>query len=223
MTRNQIDQLTRLLQEAQQLITDLDCGPLECHACVDTEDMAYIELPIDGDGVARSLSDWTFALEVLVALARSDWSQGELYTAFQAVMNNTNPFEEPLPDWEEVEALMAEQARVRRNYPNLLLFLERPDEYINSLRRKSEEKAQSEDIPLIEATKLVAAQAVKNLREEIKMAYGEKATPEIFRAYQAWKEENGDFVAWVYRALNISYWSPPPKELWEGDDLIGPA
>ena len=198
MTRNQIDQLTRLLQDAQQLIADLDCGPMECHACVDTDDMAYIELPIDGDGTARSISEWAFALEVLVGLARSDWSQGELYTAFQTAMNNTNPFEGKLPDWEEVEAIMAEQARLRDTYFNLLYFLEHPDEYADFLRREAAKLQKESTISQHRAREIVAAEIFDKLEEELDLAQGEKATPEFAQMYDTYRNAGGDdFATWL--------------------------
>ncbi len=210
MSRNQINQLTRLLQDAQQLISDLDCGPLECHACVDTDDMAYIELPIDGDGTALTLADWAFALEVLMGLAHKDWNLGELYTALQVALHNTNPFETPLPDWEEVEQLMEEQTRVRRNYPNLLAFLEEPDAYADSLRRKAEElqKELSQkgfSISLDKAREIVASSTFSKLEEELEMALGEKATPHFYQAYNAHFAAGGDGIdAWLAKWLEES-------------------
>ncbi len=202
MTKNQIDQMTKLLNELRQIIEDLDCGPIECHACVDTDDMAYIELPIDGDGTARSISDWTFALEVLVALARSDWSQGELYTAFQTVMNNTNPFEGKLPDWEEVEQLMEERFRLRETYFNLLYFLENPDEYADFLRRKANVLMLEKGVSRAVAKANIASEVKNALQEELEMAKGEKATPKFFQMYESHLEEGGeDIEAWLSRWL----------------------
>ena len=198
MTKNQIDRMLALLQELRQIIEELDCGPLECHACVDTDDIAYIELPIDDDGTARTLTDWAFALEVLVSLARAEWSQGKLYAAFRAAMNNSNPFEAPLPDWEEVEQLMEEQARVRRNYPNLLAFLERPDAYANSLERQAETLARESGLTLSEAKTAIAAVTLSRLQDELELAQGEKATPEFAQMYDAHIANGGDdFAAWL--------------------------
>ncbi len=205
MSRNQIDQLTRLLQDAQQLIADLDCGPIECHACVDTEDIAYIELPIDGDGTARSISDWAFALEVLVALAHAEWTQGELYTAFRSVMNNTNPFEPPLPEWEEVERLMEEQSHLRDTYFNLIYFLENPDEYADFLRREAETLARESGLTLGEAKAAIAAVTLSKLQDELEMARGEKATPEFAQMYDTWIAAGGDnFAAWLEKWIGKS-------------------
>jgi len=197
MTKNQIDRMQKLLDELRQIIEELDDGPVECHACVDTDDMAYIELPIDGDGTARSLEDWASALEVLIALAHADWSQGELYTMFQAAMNNTNPFEQPMPDWEEVELLMAEHARLRRIYKNLIPFLEDPDAYAASLTNQVNDMVWAKWMTRDEARKQVAADALKALAEELEMARGEKATPSLYRAYANLEAEGNNYVLWI--------------------------
>ena len=200
--KNQIDRMTKLLDELRQTIEELDCEPVECSACVNTDDMAYIELPIDGDGTARSISDWAFALEVLMALARSDWSPGELYTAFQTVMNNTNPFEDRLPDWEEVEALIEEQSRLRDSYFNLLYFLENPDEYADFLHREVKNLTEKEGMARVIAKAKIASEAMKSLQEEVSMAYGEKATPRFYQMYLAHLAEGGeDIEAWFSRWL----------------------
>ena len=90
MSRNQINELTKLLTAAQQLVADLDCGPLECHACIDTDDYAYIEVAIDADGAARTVTDWAFALRTLVDLAHTDWAIGQLYEAFRQALYQTS-------------------------------------------------------------------------------------------------------------------------------------
>ena len=201
MTKKQIDQLTRLLQEAQQLVADLDCGPLECPACVDTDDIAYIELPIVGDGTAKGKAEWTFALEVLVGLAHTDWTAGELYEAFRLALKQTNPYEQPLPDWEDMELLMAEQARLRRIYRNLIPFLEYPSAYAATLTKQVDELLH-QGIPRDEAQTQVAANAFKALAEELEMAKGEKATPRFYQMYQAHLEKGGDDIeVWFSRWL----------------------
>jgi len=193
-----IDQMIALLQELRQIIEGLDCGPVECHACVDTDDMAYIEVPLDGDGTAKGKAEWAFALEVLVGLAHTDWSQGELYTAFQAAMNNTNPFEGKLPDWEEVEAIMAEQARLRDTYFNLLYFLEHPDEYADFLRRVADTMHKKRHISQHRAREIVAAEIFDKLEEELELAQGEKATPEFAQMYEDYRKAGGDdFATWL--------------------------
>jgi hypothetical protein len=202
MTKEKIDQMLALLQELHQIIEELDCGPLECSACVDTDDMAYIEVPIDGDGTARSLSDWAFALEVLVGLAHTDWATGQLYEAFcQALLQTSARSEDILPQWEDVEQLMAEQARLRRIYKNLIPFLEAPDAYAAALTKQVDElmlRGMSRD----EARGQVAVDALKALAEELEMAYGERVTPDLYRAYVDHLEANGDnYVLWISRWL----------------------
>ena len=202
MTKNQIDRMLALLQELRQIIEELDCGPVERHACVDTDDMAYIELPVDGDGTARSMGGWTLALEALVALAHAEWSQREIYAAFRAVMNNTNPFETPLPDWEEVEQLMEEHARVRRNYPHLLAFLERPEAYANSLDRQAETLARESGLTFGEAKTAIAAVTLSKFQQELEFAQGEKATPAFAQMYDAHAATGGDNIAaWLAKWL----------------------
>jgi hypothetical protein len=202
MTRHQIDELTRLLTVAQQLLSDLDCGPLDCPACADTDDIAYIEVPIDGDGAAFNLSHWTVALRALVDLAHTDWATGQLYEAFcQALLQTSARSEDILPQWEDVEQLMAEQARLRRIYKNLIPFLEAPDAYAAALTKRVDElmlRGMSRD----EARGQVAVDALKALAEELEMAYGERVTPDLYRAYVDHLEANGDYyVLWISRWL----------------------
>ena len=200
MTRNQIDQLTRLLQDAQQLIADLDCGPQECNACVDTDDYAYIEVAIDGDGAARTLSDWAFALRTLVDLAHTDWATGQLYEAFrQALLQTSAHPEDVLPDWEEVEQLMEEQARLRRLYRDLIGFLEHPDAYAHFLDTQA--NALLADHPRLtpeRAKAVIAAVALDKLQDELELAQGEKATPKYAQMYDAWIDAGGaGFGQWL--------------------------
>jgi len=200
MSRNQIDELTKLLTAAQQLVSDLDCGPLECHACVDTDDIAYIELNIDGDGAALSLADWAFALRTLVDLAHTDWAVGQLYEAFRQALCQTSAHpDEALPEWEEVERLMEEQARVRRVYKNLLAFLERPDTYAHFL--DTQVRALLAAHPRLtpqRAKATIAAVALDKLQEELELAQGEKATPEFAQMYDAWISAGGaGFGQWL--------------------------
>ena len=196
MTRNQIDELTRLLTAAQQLIADLDCGPLECHACVDTDDYAYIEVAIDGDGAALSLADWAFALEVLVGLAHTDWAIGQLYEAFRQALRQTSAHpDEALPEWEEVENIMEEQARVRRVYKNLLAFLDRPEAYAGQLNSQAETLARESGLTLSEAKAAIAAVTLSRLQDELEFAQGEKATPEFAQMYDAHLAAGGDNIA----------------------------
>ena len=200
MTRNQIDQLIRLLQEAQQLITDLDCGPLECPACVDTEDIAYIEVPIDGDGAALNLSHWAVALRTLVDLAHTEWDTGQLYEAFrQALLQTSTHPEDALPDWEEIEPIMAEQARLRRLYLNLMGFLERPDTYADFLDTQANALlAQHPRLTPARAKAIIAAVALDKLQDELELAQGEKATPEFAQMYDAWINAGGaGFGQWL--------------------------
>jgi hypothetical protein len=205
MTQNQKEQLTKLLQEALRLIAELDCGPWECHACADTDDIAYIEVAIDLDGTARTLTDWAFALYTLAGLAHVDWGLGELYEAFRTALARTSPDprQGTLPDWEEVEALMDEQARLRRIYANLLPFLETPAAYAETLHQKVAALAAAEGLDRVVAKAKVAADAMKSLQEELEMAEGEKATPEIQRMYHAHLEGGGDdFIAWFSQWLS---------------------
>jgi len=200
MTRNQIDQLTRLLQDAQQLIADLDCGPQECHACVDTDDVAYIEVAIDGDGAARTLSDWAFALDTLVGLAHTDWATGQLYEAFrQALLQTSAHPEDVLPDWEEVEQLVEEQARLRRLYRDLIGFLEHPDAYAHFL--DTQVAALLDAHPRLtpaRAKAIIAAVALDKLQDELELAQGEKATPKYAQMYDAWIDAGGaGFGQWL--------------------------
>ena len=199
MSRNQINELTKLLTAAQQLVADLDCGPLECHACVDTDDIAYIELNIDGDGAALSLADWAFALRTLVDLAHTDWAVGQLYEAFrQALIQTSGNPDETLPEWEEVEAIMEEQARVRRNYPNLLAFLERPETYAKGLERLVEALARESGLETDRAKAAIAAVTLSKFQEELAFAQGEKATPRYAQMYDAHLANGGDnFAAWL--------------------------
>lgn len=205
MSQNQIDRLTSLLQQAQQLVADLDCGPLACHACVDTDDYAYIEVAIDADGTARTLNDWAFALETLTGLAHIDWGLGELYEAFRIALGRTSPDprQGALPDWEEVAALMDEQARLRRVYANLLPFLESPAAYAEALRRKVAALVTQEGLDPVIARAKVATAAMKALQEELEMAEGEKMTPRIARMYQTHLQAGGDeVVTWVTKWLS---------------------
>ena len=200
MSRNQINELTKLLTTAQQLVADLDCGPLECHACVDTDDIAYIELNIDGDGAARTVTDWAFALRTLVDLAHTDWPVGQLYEAFRQALCQTSAHpDEALPEWEEVERLMEEQARVRRVYKNLLAFLERPDTYAHFL--DTQVRALLAAHPRLtpqRAKAIIAAVALDKLQEGLELAQGEKATPKYAQMYDAWISAGGaGFGQWL--------------------------
>ena len=200
MTRNQIDELTHLLQKAQQLLTDLDCGPLDCPACVDTDDIAYIEVPIDGDGAAFNLSHWAVALRTLVDLAHTDWATGQLYEAFrQTLLQTSAQPEDILPDWEEVEALMDEQARLRHIYRDLIGFLEHPDAYAHFLDTQA--NALLADHPRLtpaRAKAIIAAVALDKLQEELELAQGEKATPKFAQMHDAWISAGGaGFGQWL--------------------------
>jgi len=193
---NQTKQLINLLQEAQQLIEELDCGPLECHACVDTDDMAYIEVPIDGDGTAVSITEWAFALEVLVGLAHVDWSLGELYTAFQAAVNNTSRAQ--LPEWEKIEPIKDEQ----ETYLNLIYFVEDRMAYDAFLWRKVE-KLTEKGVDEINAKAIVVAEASRKLQEELELAKNEKAR--FFQMYQTHIANGGDnFAVWLSEWLEES-------------------
>jgi len=200
MTRNQIDQLTQLLAAAQQLIAELDCGPLECPACADTDDIAYIELPIDGDGAALTLAFWTEALRTLIDLAHTDWAVGALYTAFrQALLPTITDPDDELPEWEEVEALMAEQARLRHVYLDLIGFLERPETYAHFLETQADALlADNPRLSPARAKALIAAVALDKLQEELELAQGEKATPRFAQRYDAWISAGGQgFGQWL--------------------------
>ena len=196
---NQTKQLINLLQEAQQLIEELDCGPVECSACVDTDDMAYIEVPVDGDGTATSLFNWASAMDVLVGLAHVDWSLGELYTAFQTAVNNTSRIH--LPDWEEVEQLMEEESRLRDTYFNLLYFLESPEEYADFLRREVKKLVEG-GMDESSAKAVLVSDIAAALQEELEMAKGEKATPRFYQMYQDHIANGGDnFAVWLNKWL----------------------
>jgi len=206
MTKNQIDRMMALLQELRQTLEELDCGPLECHACVDTDDYAYIEVAIDGDGAARTISDWAFALSVLVGLANTEWATGQLYEAFRQTLlqTSTNP-DEALPEWEEVEALIEEQARLRDAYFNLLYFLEHPEEYADFLRRETKTLMEKEGMSLVIAKAQVASRAMAAFKQELEMAYGEKATPRFHQMYQTHLNEGGeDFTIWFAKWLSAN-------------------
>ena len=155
------------------------------------------------DVFAPSLADWTEDLEAVVDRARPEWRTGELYAAFRAVLSHTG--RERLPDWEEIETLLEEQARWRRIYANLIPFLETPDAYAAALERKADALARERRLSPVEARAQVAAEALEALAEEVEMAYGERAAPDLYRAYVQHLESGGDnFVLWMARWLSSS-------------------
>ena len=152
------------------------------------------------DALAPSLADWAEDLEAILCRARPEWRTGELYAAFRAVMAAEG---RELPDWEEIETLLEEQARLRRIYAHLIPFLETPDAYAQSLERKAEALVRDRHLSPVEARAQVAAEALEALTEEVEMAYGERATPDLYRAYVQHLESGGDnFVLWMARWLS---------------------